>query len=260
MNVQALTAKNKPERTAVVTGGAAGIGKAISRRLLEDGFRVIIADRDLPLAKDAATSLGALGEVRAEFVDMGSAESVSQLFIEVEVREGGCDALVNNAGIAPTALFENLKLHDWLGTISVNLTGPMLAAQAALPTMLKRGWGRIVNITSISGLRAGATRSAYGTSKAALTGLTRQIAIEVAHAGVTVNAVAPGPVDTDMTRTMHSPETRESYLRAIPMRRYGSTTEVAAAVSFLCSDEASFITGHTIPVDGGFMAAGIIEV
>lgn len=247
-------------RTAVVTGGAAGIGKAISRGLLNNGFRVVIADRDLSQAKATATSLTPGGHVRAEFVDLSSTESIRKLFTAVDEVDAGCDVLVNNAGIAPTARFTDLELDDWLRTFSVNLTGAMLASQAALPGMLKQGWGRIVSIASISGFRAGVTRSAYGTSKAALIGLTRQIAVEVAGAGVTVNAVAPGPVDTDMTREMHSPETRESYLRAIPMRRYGSPDEIAAAVSFLCSDEASFITGHTIPVDGGFSAAGILEV
>jgi NAD(P)-dependent dehydrogenase (short-subunit alcohol dehydrogenase family) len=126
--------------------------------------------------------------------------------------------------------------------------------------MVKNGWGRIVNISSISGIRAGAGRTAYGTSKSAVIGLTRQMAIELAQHGITVNSVAPGPVDTPMTQAIHSEETRQSYYRLVPMRRYGSTDEIAAAVSFLASDEASYITGHVIPVDGGFVAGGVLDI
>lgn len=247
----------EPTRTAIVTGGAAGIGEAIVRRLAADGLRVVVADRDFPRAQALATSLPA---ARAVETDLGSPESIGALFDSVAGQEGGCDVVVNNAGIGPTARFEELAIDDWERTLAVNLRGALLTTQHALPGMRTRGWGRIVNVASISGLRASALRVAYGTSKAALIQLTRQAAIEVAADGVTVNAVAPGPVDTELTKAMHSPATRESYHRAIPMRRYGAPEEVAAVVAFLCSDDASYVTGHTIPVDGGYMAAGILEV
>jgi NAD(P)-dependent dehydrogenase (short-subunit alcohol dehydrogenase family) len=135
----------------------------------------------------------------------------------------------------------------------------MLMCQRASALMVPHGWGRIVNVTSVSGLRASVGRTAYGSSKAALTGLTRQLAVELAPAGVTVNAVAPGPVSTPLADVSHSEATRAAYYRTIPMKRYAESDEVAAAVGFLVSDEAGYITGHTIPVDGGYMAAGLLD-
>jgi NAD(P)-dependent dehydrogenase (short-subunit alcohol dehydrogenase family) len=132
--------------------------------------------------------------------------------------------------------------------------------QHAIPLMKKGGRGRIVNISSISGVRASAGRIAYGTSKAAIIGLTRQLAIELASDNITVNSVAPGPVDTATARAVHTERTRQGYLRLIPMRRFGRPEEIAAAVSFLCSEDASYITGHTIPVDGGYLAAGVLDI
>jgi NAD(P)-dependent dehydrogenase (short-subunit alcohol dehydrogenase family) len=167
---------------------------------------------------------------------------------------------VNNAGIATTAPVSELPLERWNSTMAVNVTGALLMTQSAIPLMKKGGWGRIVNISSISGVRASAGRIAYGTSKAAIIGLTRQLAIELAPDNITVNSVAPGPVDTATARALHTELTRQSYVRMIPMRRYGRPEEIAAAVSFLCSEDASYITGHTIPVDGGYLAAGVIEI
>jgi 3-oxoacyl-[acyl-carrier protein] reductase len=185
---------------------------------------------------------------------------VAALFEWLSDHVGRCDALVNNAGIASTAPLSELPLGRWESTIAVNVTGALLMAQHAVPLMRNRGRGRIVNISSISGVRASAGRTAYGTSKAAIIGLTRQLAIELATHNITVNSVAPGPVDTDLTRAVHTEATRQSYLRLVPMNRYGRPQEIAAAVSFLCSEDASYITGHTIPVDGGFLAAGVLEI
>ena len=140
------------------------------------------------------------------------------------------------------------------------LLAVLLAGQHAARLMVSKGWGRIVNISSISGIRAGAGRTAYGTSKAAVIGLTRQMAIELAQYGITVNSVAPGPVDTPMTQAMHSEQTRESYYRLVPMRRYGTTDEIASAVCYLAAEESAYITGHVIPVDGGFVAGGVLEI
>jgi 3-oxoacyl-[acyl-carrier protein] reductase len=246
---------------AVVTGGAAGIGEAIARRLSADGFMIVIADLDGERADAVASDISAAGgEASGRQVDVSTARSVAALFEWLSDHVGRCDALVNNAGIASTAPLSELPLGRWESTIAVNVTGALLMAQHAVPLMRNRGRGRIVNISSISGVRASAGRIAYGTSKAAIIGLTRQLAIELATDNITVNSVAPGPVDTDLTRAVHTEATRQSYLRLVPMNRYGRPQEIAAAVSFLCSEDASYITGHTIPVDGGFLAAGVLEI
>jgi 3-oxoacyl-[acyl-carrier protein] reductase len=144
--------------------------------------------------------------------------------------------------------------------LAADCIGTVRGMQHAIPLMKKGSRGRVVNISFISGVRASAGRMAYGTSKAAMIGLTRQLAIELAGDNITVNSVAPGPVDTATARAVHTELTRASYLRLIPMRRYRRPEEVAAAVSFLCSKDAAYITGHTIPVDGGFLAAGVLEI
>jgi 3-oxoacyl-[acyl-carrier protein] reductase len=193
-------------------------------------------------------------------VDVSAAGSVVALFEWLTRDLGRCDVLVNNAGIASTASVSELGLERWNSTIAVNVTGALLMTQHAIPLMKKGGRGRIVNISSISGVRASAGRIAYGTSKAAIIGLTRQLAIELALDNITVNSVAPGPVDTATARAVHTELTRQSYLRLIPMKRFGRPEEIAAAVSFLCSEDASYITGHTIPVDGGYLAAGVLDI
>jgi 3-oxoacyl-[acyl-carrier protein] reductase len=246
---------------AVVTGGAAGIGEAIARRLSTDGFMIVIGDLDGERAEAVASDISAAGgEASGRQVDVSAAESVTALFEWLTDHLGRCDVLVNNAGIASTAPLSELPLERWESTIAVNVTGALLTTQHAVPLMRNRGRGRIVNISSISGVRASAGRIAYGTSKAAIIGLTRQLAIELATDNITVNSVAPGPVDTDLTRAVHTEATRQSYLRLVPMNRYGTPEEIAAAVSFLCSEDASYITGHMIPVDGGFLAAGVLEI
>jgi 3-oxoacyl-[acyl-carrier protein] reductase len=246
---------------AVITGGAAGIGEAIARRLSTDGFMIVIGDLDGERAEAVASDISAAGgEASGRQLDVSAAESVTALFEWLTDHLGRCDVVVNNAGIASTGLLSELRLERWESTIAVNVTGALLTTQHAVPLMRNRGRGRIVNISSISGVRASAGRIAYGTSKAAIIGLTRQLAIELATDNITVNSVAPGPVDTDLTRAVHTEATRQSYLRLVPMNRYGRPEEIAAAVSFLCSEDASYITGHTIPVDGGFLAAGVLEI
>jgi NAD(P)-dependent dehydrogenase (short-subunit alcohol dehydrogenase family) len=149
-------------------------------------------------------------------------------------------------------------LEDWQATMAVNVTAPMLLMQHALPHMRQKGWGRIVNVASISGLRAGTGRMAYGTSKAALIAMTAQFAVEVADWGVTVNAIAPGPVDTPLVQANHTAATRSIYGDRIPMHRYGTPQEIANGILFLASEQASYITGQTLAIDGGFTAAGVL--
>lgn len=247
-------------RVVVVTGGAAGIGAAIADRFCNDGYLVVIADINEAAARARARVLRGRGHQSiAEPVDVSSSDSINQLFQQIQTRVGYCDVLINNAGIAGSTPLEELPLRQWEKTLSVNVTGTLLASRAVLPLMRLRGQGRIVNMASVSGLRAGIGRTAYGTSKAAVIGLTRQMAVELAGERITVNTVAPGPVDTAMTRQFYTPAMREGWRQQIPAGRFGTPEEVAAAFAFLASPESSYITGHTLPVDGGFMSAGVLS-
>jgi NAD(P)-dependent dehydrogenase (short-subunit alcohol dehydrogenase family) len=193
-------------------------------------------------------------------MDVSAPSSTKRAFDTVERIYDRCDMLVSNAGSAGVASFVDCSLEVWERVQRINVTGPMLCGQHAARLMARRGWGRIVNIGSISGVRASVGRTAYGASKAALIGLTRQMAIELAGAGITANGVAPGPIETPLTRAHHSAETREPYRRTVPMRRYGTPSEVAAITTFLCSEQASYATGQVMAADGGFLAVGILEV
>lgn len=241
-------------RVAVVTGGAMGIGAEVCQRLAATGMTVIIADRDEAAARaTAATLQGA----EALAMDVSDAGSVENAFAEVERRHGRCDVLVNSAGIAKVYPFLEFPLDNFAATMAVNVTGTLLCCQRAARLMVARKWGRIVNIASVAGMRAvGTGRTAYGTSKGAVIALTRQMAVELAEHGVTANAVAPGPVDTPMTRVLHTEQFRREYEKAIPMNRYATVGEIAAAVMYLVSEDAGFVTGVTLPVDGGFLASG----
>lgn len=248
-------------RVALVTGAAMGIGAAIAERLGHDGHTVVVADLNLAAAKDMVAVLNAQGiEALALEIDVGNAQSIEAAFAYLLANVGRCDVLVNNAGIAKTQAFLDCDLEDWQRVLNINLTGSLLCGQHAARMMSINGWGRIINVASISGMRASMGRTAYGTSKAAMIGLTRQMAVELAEYGITVNGIAPGPVDTPLTQKLHSATTRASYAKAVPMGRYGTPAEMAGAVAFLASDDSSYISGHVIPVDGGFMASGILEI
>jgi 3-oxoacyl-[acyl-carrier protein] reductase len=248
-------------RVALITGAAMGIGAAVAERLGRDGHTVVVADINLDAAQTLVATLAEAGiEASALHIDVGDTQSITAAFAELEHQYGRCDVLVNNAGIAKTMPFLDCPPDYWQRVLDINLTGTLVCGQQAARLMRNRGWGRIVNVASISGMRASAGRTAYGTSKAAVIGLTRQMAIELAEYGITANGVAPGPIETPLTQAVHSAETRAAYARAVPLRRYGTPAEVAAAVAFLASDDASYISGHIIPVDGGFMASGILDI
>jgi NAD(P)-dependent dehydrogenase (short-subunit alcohol dehydrogenase family) len=244
-------------KVAIVTGAGRGIGLATTRRFLAEGHRVALLDIDAALLDAALAGLAKPEATSAIACDVADAASIRGAIRQAATRFGRVDALVNNAGIAVFKPILETTPEEWSRVLAVNLTGPFLATQAAAPIMAETGGGAVVNITSISGLRASTLRVAYGTSKAALAHLTKQQAVELAALGIRVNAVAPGPVDTAMAKAVHTPEIRRDYHDAIPLNRYGLEDELAEAIVFLCGDRASYITGQVIAVDGGFEAAGI---
>jgi len=243
------------DKVVVVTGAARGIGLAIARRFLAGGWRAALLDIDGATLAAAARGLG--NDALPLECDVAEPGQVSDAVEQVARRFGRIDALVNNAGIAVFKPLLETTYEEWARVLAVNLTGPFLCTQACAPVMLKGGGGSVVNIGSISGVRASTLRVAYGTSKAGLAHLTRQQAAELGNVGIRVNGVAPGPVDTAMARQVHTPTIRADYHDAIPLNRYGTEGEIAAAVWFLCSDEASYVNGQMLAVDGGFDASGI---
>ncbi|TKW78155.1 MAG: SDR family oxidoreductase [Bradyrhizobium icense] len=244
-------------KVALVTGAARGIGLATAKRFLAEGFRVALLDIEAELLKGAVAATGDPDNTLALHCDVSDAKAVAAAMATLSQRFGRLDALVNNAGVAVFAPIMETSDADWSRILEVNLTGPFLCTKAAAPLMREQGGGAIVNITSISAVRASTLRSAYGTSKAGLAHLTKQLAVELASLGIRVNAVAPGPVETAMAKAVHTPEIRADYHDAIPLNRYGLEEELAEAIFFLCSDRASYITGQILAVDGGFDAAGI---
>lgn len=240
-------------KTAVVTGAARGIGLATTRLFVEAGWQVAMVDRDGDALAEAVTSLD---NVHGVFCDVSDPDAVAGMVADVLRHFGGIDALVNNAGVADFGRIEETTFERWRRVMETNLDGPFLCTQAATPA-LKESKGAIVNIASISGLRASTLRVAYGTSKAAVIALTEQQAAELGEYGIRANCVAPGPVRTKLAMAVHSQEIIDAYHDAIPLNRYGSEREIAEVVVFLASDRASYVTGQTIAVDGGFQSTGI---
>ncbi|MEM9097375.1 MAG: SDR family oxidoreductase [Pseudomonadota bacterium] len=240
-------------RVAVITGAARGIGLATARCFLDAGVNVALVDRDAQALGEAQATLGT-GLSLA--LDVSDPAQVDQMVAETLARYGRIDHLVNNAGIADFGPIEETDFARWRAVMATNLDGVFLCSQAAIPA-LKESQGTIVNIASISGLRASTLRVAYGTSKAAVIQLTKQQAIELGEYGIRVNCVAPGPVRTKLAMAVHTPEIIAAYHDAIPLNRYGSEAEIAQAIAFLSSPEASYITGQTLAADGGFEASGV---
>lgn len=241
------------EKIAIVTGAARGIGLATTDLFLEMGWRVAMVDRDGPeLALAAATRTGVLAIER----DISIPDAVTEMVALVLEWGGQIDALINNAGVADFGPIAETDFAMWRRVMETNLDGVFLCTQACSPS-LKVTRGSVVNIASISGLRASTLRVAYGTSKAAVIQLSKQYAAELGEDGIRVNCVAPGPVRTKLAMAVHSQDIIDAYHDALPLNRYGSEREIAEAICFLASDKASFITGQVLAADGGFEATGV---
>jgi NAD(P)-dependent dehydrogenase (short-subunit alcohol dehydrogenase family) len=244
-------------KVALVTGGARGIGFAIAKALAAQGAVPVIADINEQGARDAVAALQR-SEGLALGVNVAEQVSVTAMVEAIIARYGRLDILVNNAGIGGNTPFLDIKLEEWNRTIAINLTGAFLVAQTCAREMAKRRSGKIVNIVSLSGQRGGHGRAAYGAAKAGLELLTKVMAVELAELGINVNNIAPGAIETEMAKFAHDQATRAAYHYLIPMKRYGTPEEIADAAVFLCSDESRYIHGHTLNVDGGFRAAGLM--
>ena len=243
-------------RIALVTGASQGIGRACALELALAGAKVVLAARnEAKLAETLAEIEGVGGEAALVPLDVASEESIKAGAKAVLERFGKVEVLVNNAGITRDGLMMTMKRADWDDVVGTNLTGAFLLTQALLRPMLKNRWGRIINISSVVGRTGQAGQVNYAASKAGLIGLTRSLAREVASRGITVNAVAPGYIETPMTAVLDEKQ-RAAMMAAIPLGRAGTDVEIAQSVAFLASDAAGYITGHVLDVNGGMFMGG----
>ena len=237
-------------RSALVTGSTRGIGRSIAETLAAAGARVAVAGRDRARAEDAAAAISP--ESRGFACDVSDVPSVTSLVDDVEKAFGGIDILVNNAGLTRDNILFRLKDEDWDAVLNTNLRGAFATIRAASRGMMKRRWGRIINVASIVGLVGNKGQANYAASKAGLIGLTKTVAKELASRNVLANVIAPGFIDTEMTQAM-TPEARSQLSRQIPLERLGSARDIAGLVAFLASEYADYITGQVFVVDGGMV-------
>ena len=241
------------EKLAIVTGAARGIGLATAKLFNENGFKVAIVDKD----KNEITKLSILNnDIRTFCYDISNHDSIDKMFNSILKWHNRIDVLINNAGVADFGKIEVTDLNRWNDVMRTNLDGAFMCSQKSI-SHLKKTRGCIINIASISGLRASTLRVAYGTSKAAIIQLTKQQAAELGEYGIRVNCVAPGPVKTKLAMAVHTQDIIDAYHDAIPLNRYGTEIEIANAIYFLASEKASYVTGQILAVDGGFEATGV---
>ncbi len=241
------------QKTALVTGAARGIGLATTKLFLEADWSVVMVDRDADVLQSEAA---ALDNATALVCDVSDPQAVDDMAAEAVAINGRIDAVVNNAGVADFGPIEETDFARWRRVMETNLDGVFLVSQALIPA-LKITKGALLNIASISGLRASTLRVAYGTSKAAVIQLTKQQAAELGEYGIRANCVCPGPVRTKLAMAVHSQDIIDAYHDAIPLNRYGSEQEIAEVIVFLCSDKASYVTGQIVAADGGFESTGV---
>lgn len=238
-------------RVAFITGASRGIGRACALALSQAGAKVVLAARNREKLEGVAAEIRASGkDAYVVEIDLGSAESIKQAFTKAHAEFGATEILVNNAGVTKDGLAVRMKQEDWHYVVNTNLTGAFLCTQQVLQPMMRSRWGRIINISSVVGEMGNAGQANYSASKAGLIGLTKSLAQELGSRGITVNAVAPGFVQTDMTGVL-SDEMKEKLLSNIPLRRMGDPADVASAVRFLAAEDAGYVTGHVLDVNGG---------
>jgi 3-oxoacyl-[acyl-carrier protein] reductase len=239
------------DRIAFVTGASRGIGRACALALSADGAKVALASRQVDKLEEVAAEVRAAGgEAFVVSIDLASQDSIKEAFSKASREFGRIDILVNNAGLTRDGLAIRMKRDDWDAVIQTNLSGSFFCIQQVLPGMMKERWGRIVNITSVVGESGNPGQANYVASKAGLIGLTKSLAQEMGSRNITVNAVAPGFIGTDMTASL-TDELKAKLVETIPLKRMGRPEDIAAAVKFLASDSAAYITGHILDVNGG---------
>ena len=239
------------KRTALVTGASRGIGKACAHALAAAGCRVVLAARTVEKLHEVASGISGNGsETFVVEMDLANSDSISTAVAKAAKEFGRIDILVNNAGVTKDGLAVRMKKTDWEIVLNTNLSGSFFAIQQVLPGMMRERWGRIINITSVVGEMGNPGQANYVASKAGLIGLTKALAQEIGSRNITVNAVAPGFISTDMTQELKE-ELKEKMIDQTPLKRIGTPEDVACAVRFLASDDASFITGHVLDVNGG---------
>jgi 3-oxoacyl-[acyl-carrier protein] reductase len=238
-------------RVAFITGASRGIGRATALRLCRSGFQIVVASPELENNELVASEVRTAGgtAITLDF-NLTSLDSIKQGVAAALKEFGKIDVLVNNAGITRDGLAVRMKPEDWQLVLQINLTGAFQTTQQVLPGMMRERWGRIINVASVVGQMGNAGQANYVTSKAGIIGLTKSLAQELASRSITVNAVAPGFIETDMTAKL-SQEVRDRMLAAVPLKRFGQPEDVANAVNFLASDDAAYITGHVVNINGG---------